>query len=478
MLVRLPYRLQIPLGLTLAILITAALITVLLARVMVQTARQETRERIDRAALLISAQSKTLLAAEDVWRVFTLLRSTTALLPGSDAELTHAAVLDRDGYVFAASNPQGHAIGQKILGTRQYEIDLPEALSIETRRAFFEATSGMVLIEPVRSDDGQKLGFVYIEVDGDILSPAWWNLARFAIVGSVLTAFILIPIGWWIGVRMAKPIAEFVQVIGKVGKQSTKMLRDQVPKNVDPELTKIGHAIMQLLDETDARQMAQQRALSSQRLAAVGRIAAVIAHEVNNPLAGLITATQTLRLHGETESIRLQSIGLVERGLMQIRSTINALLPQARLERRALVIDDLTDMTTLVQPTAMRFATDLQVSHSIQHPLLVPAAPMRQVMLNLLLNAIKAAGENGQVQALLSADHFTVRFEVSNNGYRLSDKQLQQFLTTESGADPHGFGLWVCNEIAVQCNGVFRLDHSVEDRTKLVFQIPNQPNHE
>ena len=78
MLNRLPYRIQIPLGLSVAVVIAALLVTVVSARISARTARQDTLATVDRAVVLLAAQSRPLLAADDTWRVFALLRNTAA----------------------------------------------------------------------------------------------------------------------------------------------------------------------------------------------------------------------------------------------------------------------------------------------------------------------------------------------------------------------------------------------------------------
>ena len=80
MLSRLPYRMQIPLGLSLAVVLAALLVTAVAAQIFARTARADTLATVDRAAQLLSAQSLPLLVADDTWRVFALLRSTSMAL--------------------------------------------------------------------------------------------------------------------------------------------------------------------------------------------------------------------------------------------------------------------------------------------------------------------------------------------------------------------------------------------------------------
>ena len=273
---------------------------------------------------------------------------------------------------------------------------------------------------------------------------------------------------------MTRPVERLVAVIERIGSEDPSQLRGAVPATKDPELSRIGDAVNQLMGELEQRKLAEDRALSAERLAAVGRMTAAVAHEINNPLAGLLTATQTLRLHGRSDDIRTRTIDLLDRGLQQIRTTVAALLPQARMDDRPLEPGDLEDIVTLVRVSASKLPVEIRFSVHVDSALRVPSAPLRQVMLNLLLNAMKAAGENGIVSARLEADETQVTFCVTNNGPTLSAEKFRNTLAAESGRDPRGFGLWVCQELASHHGGRFELDTTQPGQTRLVFQVPNR----
>lgn len=468
MVLRLRYRYQIPLGLSLGVVITALLVTVVAAQVSARTARQEILATVHSAVALLGVQAKPLLAADDTWRIFTLLKSTAALLPGIDQNYARAAVLDAEGRIVAASDPVQLETGRQILA------ELGKSRELNQRLTLVAADKAITLIDPFSSEDGQILGFSYVQIDGPAFSPNWIAIIKPASLGALLAVAFLAPIGWLVGVRMARPVARVAACIGQIGHTKTSTLLSQLPVNGDPELNQIGSAIRQLLSEMDVRRQAQHRALSAQRMAAVGRITAAVAHEINNPLGGLLTTVQTLRLHGDSEATRLQSIDLIERGLQQIRTTVAALLPQARVEDRALDIHDLDDVIALVQPYATRFGVVINVRSELSSALRVPSASVRQAMLNLMLNAIKAAGEQGWVNALLESSASTVRFCVGNSGHRLSPEDLEQSIAAESGNDPRGFGLWVCREIASEFAGRFEVLDPTTETTSLIFWIPNR----
>ncbi len=474
MLGRLPYRVQIPLGLSLAVLIAAILVTGITARVSTQNARQEILSLLDRAVVLVIAQVRPMMVADDTWRVFALLRDTAELVPGAATGQARLAILDAEGRVFAASDPAQLETGRGLLGKPWRDQPTPTPSEIIDRQRLDQGDGSVVMVDPIRSEDGQTLGFVLTEVDAAVFAPDWPSLAKTALLAIALAVTLLVPVGWWVGQRMTRPVGRLVAVIERIGREDPSQLRGAVPVTKDPELSRIGDAVNQLMGELEQRKLAEDRALSAERLAAVGRMTAAVAHEINNPLAGLLTATQTLRLHGRSDDIRTRTLDLLDRGLQQIRTTVAALLPQARIDDRPLEPGDLEDIVTLVRVSASKLQVEIRFSVDVDSALRVPSAPLRQVMLNLLLNAMKAAGEHGVVSARLEADATQVTFCVTNSGPPLSAEKFRSTLAAESGRDPRGFGLWVCQELASHHGGRFELDTTQPGQTRLVFQVPNR----
>jgi signal transduction histidine kinase len=471
-----------PLGLAMAVTLSVLLVSLVAAQISARSARQEIRSTVQRVVNVLVAQSKLLLAQDDIWRAYTLLRNTAALLPQTSKGQSRAALIDSSGKFMAGSDPTRLPTGEQALGGLLNGRRLPTVEESARPVTATNADGGLTLIEPIRSDDDQIIGFVLAEVDGAAFDPDWAVLATPAAIGAALAILLLVPIGWTLGKRLARPIAQTANCIAQIGHTDADRLQAMLPHVRDPELNRIAGAIKRLLVEMSARQANEQRALSAERLAAVGRITAAVAHEINNPLAGLITATRTLRLRGEVPEVRDRSLDLIERGLQQIQTMTTALLPQAKVEDRCMIADDMEDVLTLVRPTAVHEFIQLTSEIEQKADLCVPATVFRQVMLNLLLNAVKAAGQSGCVHASLKIGERRVGFEVLNSGSHLSADGLQKRLRSEDHNDPHGFGLWICHEFAVRFGGGFSAgelaDVPAPYTTSLSFWLPNQKRYE
>lgn len=117
--------------------------------------------------------------------------------------------------------------------------------------------------------------------------------------------------------------------------------------------------------ETLARQLAER-----ERAATPGRLAATVAHEVRNPLAGMLTALDSARDFGDDAAERGESLGVIERGLRQIQLGVSSILAVHRDggPPRPLEAADLGDLRVLVAPEAARRAIRLDWQVQLPRP--------------------------------------------------------------------------------------------------------------
>ena len=211
---------------------------------------------------------------------------------------------------------------------------------------------------------------------------------------------------------------------------------------------------------TAAASEAERRAARQERLAAMGTLAAGLAHEINSPLAGALHSLEVLRREAASE--RAERYGeLIQDALERIRELVQRLLRLAPARAEAgecalgSVFDDVG--TFLSGRLASRqFSTRVEPAD-----LRVAAAPgdVFAVILNLVQNACDALGEEGgEIQLRAEALHESrVRIEVRDNGPGVPEELLphlfEPFVTTKDVGQGTGLGLALAHATVRQLGG-------------------------
>ena len=219
--------------------------------------------------------------------------------------------------------------------------------------------------------------------------------------------------------------------------------------------------------------MLKREVINHERMAAIGRLTASIAHEINNPLGGMLNTISTLKRYGSNDAQVQKTVSLLDRGLSQIRETVAALLVEAKITSRRVSLHDLDDIRLLVAPEAHKRSVALNWQADLPETLALPSTPVRQLLMNLLLNAIHAAGDAGKVAVRLAAADARFSIVVENDGASLSPEQRERLFEPFTRFSEHGngLGLWICYQIVTQLNGSIRAESDAA-LTRFIVTLP------
>ncbi|MGI8498734.1 MAG: GAF domain-containing protein [Gemmatimonadaceae bacterium] len=359
-----------------------------------------------------------------------LLREEERRQHGRQQELASALeTLEQPVFVFAPNATIHYANGAAL---REYQYSLAELIGLPARRLAIEASSS-------------PSGTAHDEPLEHILRPGEQLQRRRD--GSEFPAWVILS-----------PIRQGAELVGTVA----------TVRNL-----------------TDERRLAEQHR-QTERLAALGELVAGVAHEVNNPLAGISAMSQILQ-EDELSTDQREAVGLIRREADRAAAVIRDLLTFARKTGPRIVsidINDLIDQTLRLRAYSLR-SVGISVEtrfDSALHRVEGDDRQLQQVLLNLVVNAEHAlAGANTRVLSLSTRNEFDrVVIEVADSGPGMSasvqHRIFEPFFTTKPEGQGTGLGLSVSYGIVQTHGGMLTVHSAPGAGATFRISLPAEPS--
>jgi signal transduction histidine kinase len=256
----------------------------------------------------------------------------------------------------------------------------------------------------------------------------------------------------------------------------------------DDQLSKLAHAFNEMADalERTAEQehLLREQLARSERLAAIGELAATVAHEVNNPLDGMQNCSRIARRHSDDPAQVRRMLDLIDSGLYRVEMIVRRLLSFARDEAMNLapvsLADVIDDAVVFVQPKLEK--------HQVTFERALGDAPvfamgdrtqLAQVTINLLLNAVDSTAPGGRivVSAAPAADASDeVVLAVADDGEGIDAEHLprifEPFFSTKGPGAGTGLGLAVVKKVVEAHDGRVAVTSRAGQGTRFEIRLP------
>jgi two-component system NtrC family sensor kinase len=240
-------------------------------------------------------------------------------------------------------------------------------------------------------------------------------------------------------------------------------------------------AIVLSQDVTEKRRLEASLA-QSEKLAAVGQLAAGVAHEINNPLAAIIANAQLLQRELPPEDDRRESVDLIALAGDRAQRVVRGLLDLARQDGYSA---EPTDVNASVQG-ALALVEGQFRPHNIElvrelapdlPPLMASNDHLQGVWLNLILNARDAlSGQPGEIRVTTRLSGQEVLVTVADTGAGIPVERLprifEPFFTTKAPGRGTGLGLSVCHRIVKQHGGFIKVSSTPGQGTAFTVVLP------
>ena len=417
----------------------------------------------------LSASVGPAVVREDVWEVFDALDRSRERYKGLNVQWV--TVTNADNQTIASSMP-----------TRFPPLEpmASDALAMFAPNKDVEVNDDQAearMTRPLLYQD-QVIGYIYALADISGLVAERSAVLRELVLANALLTLFLVVFGALFVRRMLEPVGVLSRYFTQ-GRQSSMM---PIPSELVDRQSREFHDLFErynaMATAVNEREQLAAELAEEEKLASVGRLASGMAHEINNPLGGMFNALDSLRRYGGREEVRATSIRLLEQGLSGIRDLVRSTLTSYRADQRPrdLTPTDLDDLRLLVKPEVRQRKLRLSWQVEFSDPVHVPAVPVRDAVLNLLLNACHACKEEGHVGFTASTEGEQFIAEVSDTGEGLP-QHLKEYLERDgAGTAPmdrrSGLGLWIVKRHCDELGARLRVVSAGPKGTTLRLHIP------
>ena len=234
---------------------------------------------------------------------------------------------------------------------------------------------------------------------------------------------------------------------------------------------------------TSAQEQAQMQrmVIHTERLASIGTLASGVAHEINNPLAGLRSCLRRIKREPENASQTQKYVGLMLNAVDRMGEIVKGMLDFARREETEKiplqVVEVLMETVGLIEYQFRKRHIQLKTDYTNGLPVVQgDRGRIGQVFLNLMMNALDAMPEGGTLSIICGLKDGCVEIRFRDTGRGISKGQISRifdpFYTTKDVGDGTGLGLSIVHGIVEDHNGRIAVDSVEGHGTEFVVFLP------
>ncbi len=236
-----------------------------------------------------------------------------------------------------------------------------------------------------------------------------------------------------------------------------------------------------MASDIEQLQSLNDQLIRAEKLAAMGTLAAGVAHEVNNPLASISSLVQMMRSQEGHSAETREKLNMISDQIQRISQVTKDMTNFARSRPAARTESNVSEIVR----TALRLASfdkafqDLDIVAEMDDDLaqvFVDEDQLQQVFLNLFLNARDAMTDGGTLSVKTSRQKDEIRIEIADSGTGIDDSELNlifdPFFTTKATGRGTGLGLAVCYGIVTAHGGRIEVENSEPSGAKFTVILP------
>ena len=419
--------------------------------------RAELRNRAHSLITLMAVASTNALLAEDIGS----LAEVTGRVK-QQPDVTEGAILDVRGDVLASTDPRqvGHHLQMPFdaTGTRgRNRLRLQEQIRVA----------------------GQRVGTVLLEMSTRHLQSELTATRDEGLLFILLALVVGSVAAWVLSLLITRNLYTLMAAVRKIGSGNLGVRVDLQARDEVGLLGGAFNAMAESLQRISEQVHSEhEKRTDAERLACVGELSASIAHEIRNPLSAVINSVKLLDRPDLPVSDRAQSIAILNTESLRLQRILNDFLDFARIRESRLLEGDVCALVEEVAGLIRKHPQAAEVKVEVEcdvRPCPARHDPdqLRQVIWNLMLNAVQAMPDGGELRARVGRRGRTVRLSFTDNGCGipdpLLDKIVRPFVTGRKQGT--GLGLSIAQRILMQHGTTLSIISHVNVGTEMSFEL-------
>ena len=417
-----------------------------------------------------------------------------------DADSGSVTIFQND--VRISTNVQAQA-GARAVGSRApAEVSDPvlKRGQVWRGRAFVVKDWYMSEYAPIRNYAGQAIGMLSVGILESTYT-AIRNRVILSFFGLATMGFLLIiGITYYMIRNITRPIGEMVAAtqhiiagrfdqevrsnspgeIALLAESFNAMLKSL--RQMRDDLEEWGRTLEEKVKQRTEELVAMQaRVAQSERLASLGMLAAGVAHEVNNPLGGILALTSLTVEDMPKDDPNRENLDEVIRQTERCRDIVKGLLEFSRQSEANTELIDLNkvlqDTLSLVGKQALFF--NINVVQDLDPdlpPVMADQSQFQQVFMNILMNAVQAMDERGDISIVTRRVANGAEVAISDTGHGIPSEQIDRifdpFFTTKASGQGTGLGLSIAYGIVTTHRGTISVSSEVGKGSTFTIRMP------
>jgi two-component system NtrC family sensor kinase len=378
----------------------------------------------------------------------------------------------------------GRAVGTRVAAeVREHVLEGKERW---TRRAPVISDWYITAYEPIEDIRGRTVGILGVGVLDEKYNDMRWNILSVFIFITVLGMLAAAALGCYVAGRLINPIQRLIMASQQVTEGS---LAPELGPVSDGEIGILQKAFKEMVSAMGRRRMeSQNRLIMSEKQATVGRLAAGVAHEINNPLTGVLTYTHMLLRRKELSEEVRQDLQTIAEATERVRKIVKGLLDFSRQttpDREKVDVNQLVSSTVaLMENQALVKGVDVKFNPSENlPPVNMDRSQFQSVLLNIFINGLDATKAGDRITVVTKnsarvneAGQEGVEISISDTGCGIPPEHLNKlfdpFFTTKEVGHGTGLGLAVSLGIVQRHGGSIRVQSEVGKGSTFTLWVP------